>query len=107
MTGLGWMRSGDGCAGLAQTSCSGERLCGTRHAVPEGKTSMMRKVRLKSVQKLCPPSTVSLCSAIEPGAAGTFPRGKKKGVTERRQSLIYRPFLSVRMTFQSLGGVCS
>lgn len=46
------MRSGDGGAGLAQINCSEERLRGTRHAMLEGKTSMVSKVRLKSVQNL-------------------------------------------------------
>lgn len=82
MTGLGWMRSGKGWAGLAQTGCSGERLSGRRHAVLGGKASTVSKVRLKSVQKLCPPSTMSPCSATEPKAARTLPREKEKSVTE-------------------------
>lgn len=72
------MRSGDVWAGLARTSCSGERLRGRRHTMLEGKMSTESKVRLKSVQKMCPPSTVPPCSAVEPGAAGTCPKGKKK-----------------------------
>ena len=117
VTGLGWMRSGDGRLGLAQTSFSGEWLRGTRHAMLEGKTSIVSKVRLKSVQKLrvlparCLPA--QLLNQEQQGYSlgkknrchGSWRRGG--GCHWKKAKSNLQTFLSVKVTFWSLGGTHS
>lgn len=81
MTGLDEEWGWQGWAGTNELLCgkaAWDKTCNAGRQNIHGEQSQDKV----SSETVCPPCVVSPRSAIEPGAAGTFPKGEKKGVTE-------------------------